>query len=197
MFRERRKRRERAAVVVRGRQLFAADDDRATLEFLEDAVGRFPDDPEIWILLVSASLEVRPDEVASCAARAVELGAGDPTIQVRAGHLLLGRGDMAAARACAERARELAGPDFLLMAGLETLEGKIASLNGDYVLAEERFRSAVKREPEYSTYPVDLARLLNNRDRAADALAVIDDALERVKEKDDLERMRRDIAGGV
>jgi tetratricopeptide (TPR) repeat protein len=195
MFSERRRKREMAAAVVRGRQFVFAGDDRATLEFLEDAVQRFPEDPEIRVLLASVLLEFRPDEVVSQTAKAVELGADDPVIQVRAGHLLLGRGETDAARACAKRARELAGPDFVLMAGLEGLEGKIASLDGEYVLAEELFRSAVDREPEYSTYPVDLARFLANRDRAAEALTVIDESLKQVKEKDDLERMRRDIAG--
>lgn len=197
MFRDRRWRRARAEAVLRGRQLVIAGDDQATFEFLEDAVERFPEDPELRVLLASINLEFRPDEVASQAAKAAELGADAPVIQVRAGHLLLGRGEIDAARVCAERARELAEPDFVLMAGLEGLEGKIASLDGDYVLAEERLRSAVEREPEYSTYPVDLARFLANRDRAADALEAIDEALERVKEKDDLERMRSEIAGQV
>lgn len=194
IFKQRRRRRERAAVVARGRQLFADDDDQATLEFLDDAVARFPEEPEIWVLLASASLQVRPETVASSATKAVELGADDPSIQVRAGHLLLGRGEIDAARGCAKRARELAQADFVLMAGLEGLEGKLASLDGEYDLAEELLRSAVDREPEYSTYPVDLARFLCNRDRTPEALAVIDESLQRVRDKDDLERMRIQIA---
>lgn len=195
MFRGRRRQRERTEAVLRGRQLVIEGDDRATFEFLEDAVEKFPDDPELRILLASINLEFRPDEVASQATEAAQLGAADPMIQVRAGHLLLGRGAIDAARACGRRARELAAPDFVLMAGLEGLEGTIASLDGDYVLAEERLRSAVEREPEFSTYAVDLARFLANRDRPHEALGVIDDALEQVKEKDDLERMRSEIAG--
>jgi Flp pilus assembly protein TadD len=168
MFRERRRRRERAAIGLQGRQLFAADDDQATLEFLGKAAGRFPENPEIWVLLASASVEVRPDEVAPHASKAAQLGADDPVIQVRAGHLLLGRGKVDAARACAARGREFAGVDFVLLAGLEGLEGKLASLDGEYALAERLLRSAADREPEYSTYSVDLARFLTNRNRRAE-----------------------------
>lgn len=137
----------------------------ATLEFLGGIVERFPDDPEIWVLLASASLEVRPAEVASFAARAAELGPDDPAIQVQAGHLLLGRGEIEAARGCAARARRSAGPHFALMAGLEGLEGKTASLGGECDRAEKLLRSAVLRESDYATYSVDLASFLANWDR--------------------------------
>ena len=179
---------------MRGRQLLSADDHHATREFLEGAVGRFTDNPEILILLASVSLELEPEKVSSYAIRAAELGADDADVQVQAGHLLLGRGEIDAARRCAMQARRFAGPDFVLMAGLEGLEGKLASLAGEYDRAEELFRSAVEREPEYSTYPVDLARFLTNWDRKDDALAVIDESLKRVKDKHDLERMRSRIA---
>ncbi len=196
MFGDKRRRRERDAAVSRGRELLVEGDHQATFEFLEDAAERFPDDPEIRLLLASINLEYRPDEVASQALKAAELGAEDPLIQVRAGHLLVSR-DAGAARACAKRARDLAESDFVLMAGLESLEGLLASLNGEDVLAEELLRSAVAREPEFSAYPVDLARFLSNRDRATDAIAAIDEALGRVREKDGLERMRRQIADEI
>lgn len=55
--------------MARGRQLLSADGQHATREFLEDAVGKFPENPEIWILLASVALEIQPEKVASYAAR--------------------------------------------------------------------------------------------------------------------------------
>ncbi len=51
----------------------------------------------------------------------------------------------------AERVGPL-GPIFVLIAGLEGLEGGIAAIDGDEEFAEKRLRSAAEREPEYSTY---------------------------------------------
>jgi hypothetical protein len=68
--------------------------------------------PKSGFSIASILLASRPNDVAAEAAKAVELGPDDPVIQVRAGHLLRGRGEIDTARACGRRARELAGPDF-------------------------------------------------------------------------------------
>jgi tetratricopeptide (TPR) repeat protein len=193
-FGDRRRRRERAAAVTRGRELIVERDDRPTYEFLEEAVERFPEDPELRILLASIYLEFRPDRVRLQAAKAAELGAEDPVVQVRAGSLLLGAGDLAGARACARRARRLVASDFVLMSGLEGLEGRIAAIDGDDEFAEKSLRSAVEREPEYSAYAVNLAEFFASRDRNAEALEVINQALGTAKERDKLERLRSRLA---
>lgn len=190
-----RERRERAEAVERARDLIIEQDNQATFEFLEDAVERFPEDPELRVSLASIYLEFRPDQVRAEAAKAAELGADNPSIQVRAGHLLLGRGDSDEARECARRARRTVGSDFVLIAGLEGLEGGIAAIDGDEEFAEKRLRSAAEREPEYSAYAVDLVQFLARRSRTEEALEVIDQALETVKERDKLEQLRSELAG--
>jgi len=191
----RRRKRERAEAVERARDLIIEQDNQATFEFLEDAVERFPEDPELRVSLASIYLEFRPDQVRAQAAKAAELGADNPSIQVRAGHLLLGAGDSDEARECARRARRTVGSDFVLIAGLEGLEGGIAAADGDDELAEKRLRSAAEREPEYSAYAVDLVQFLVRRSRTEEALEAIEKALKTVKERDRLERLRSELAG--
>jgi Flp pilus assembly protein TadD len=190
----RRKIRERAAAVERARDLIIEGDDRATFEFLEDAVERFPEDPELRVSLASIYLEYRPDQVRLEAAKAAELGAANPSVQVRAGSFLLGEGDIDGARSCARRARRTVGSDFVLIAGLEGLEGRIAAIDGDDELAEKRLRSAAEREPAYSAYAINLVQFLAKRGRTAEALDVIDEALKTVKERDKLEHIKSQLA---
>jgi tetratricopeptide (TPR) repeat protein len=194
-LRGRRRKRERAAAVERARNLIIERDDRATFEFLEDAVERFPGDPELRVSLASIYLEFRPDQVRAQATKAAQLGADSPSIQVRAGHLLLGRRDLDGARECARQARRTVGSDFVLIAGLEGLEGRIAAVEGDDEFAEKRLRSAAEREPEYSAYAINLAQFLARRSRTDEALEVIDQALQSVKERDKLEQLRSQLAG--
>jgi Flp pilus assembly protein TadD len=191
----RRRIRERAAAVERARDLIIEGDDRATYEYLEDAVERFPEDPELRVSLASIYLEFRPDQGRSEAAKAAELGADNPSVQVRAGNLLLGEGDVDGARACARRARTTVGSDFVLIAGLEGLEGGIAAIDGDDDFAEKRLRSAAEREPEYSAYAVDLVQFLARRGRTEEALEVIDHSLETVNEQAKLKQLRGQLGG--
>jgi Tfp pilus assembly protein PilF len=193
-IKDRRQKKELAAAIEQGHQLLAAQEVQEAREFLEEAVKQFPDDPEIRMLYASILLAVRPNDVAAEAAKAVELGPDNPTILVRAGHLLLGRGQVEAARSCAVQASELAKSDFVLLAALESLKGRLAALSGEDGVAEEQLRSAVMREPMYSTFTIDLAQFLADRGRQAEALKVIDDALDRTKDKADLERLRARLA---
>lgn len=187
--------RKRAAAVARARDLIVEGDDRSTFEFLEDAVERFPEDPDLRVGLASIYLEFRPDQVHPEAAKAAELGPDNPAVQVRAGCFLLGEGDLEGARACARRARKSVDSHFVLLSGLEGLEGQIAAIDGDHELAENRLRSAADREPGYSAYAVDLALFLARRSRTEEALEVIDQALQTVNERDKLEQLKNKLAG--
>lgn len=192
-IRDRKQRKERAAAIERGQKLLAARQEREAIEFLGAAVRRFPEDPEIRVLYASILLAVRPDDVAAEAAKAVELGPDNPVILVRAGHLMLGRGDLAGARSCAARANELTQPDFVLMAGLLNLNGLLAAHDGEDHLAEEKLRGAVESDPFFSSFAVDLANFLAKRGRQAEALEVIDDALDHARDRADLERLRSEM----
>jgi Flp pilus assembly protein TadD len=191
----RNQRKECAAAIERGRKLLAAHQEQEAIKFIGGAVQRFPDDPEIRVLHASILLAVCPSDVAAEAARAVELGADDPLILVRAAQLLLGRGEVEPARSCAARAKSLVQPDFVLMSSLVNLEGLLAAIEGEDALAEEKLRAAWKSDPAFSSLAVDLVKFLANRDRQAEALEVIDDALDHANEKAELERLRSETVG--
>jgi HEAT repeat protein len=181
------------------RGFFWTKSPQETLEFLEKAVQEFPDDAELRVLYASTLLDFRIDDVASEARKAAELGQDDPAIQIRAGRLLLDRGDQATARACAARANELVQPDSIFMADLDNLNGLLAARAGEDDLAEENFRSALQREPEWSSRWLSLARFLWARGRDEEALAVLDESLPHVREdvdRDLLEQLREKIVVG-
>jgi Flp pilus assembly protein TadD len=189
----RRNKRKLAVAIDQGRRLLATGQHQEAFEFLEEAVRRFPEDAEIRLLYASILLAFRPEDVAVEAAKAIELGPDDPSILVRAAHLLLQRGEVRAARSWTARANELVKPEFVLMSALESLEGRIAALDGDDDLAEEKLRNALEHDPAYSTFAVDLAKFLAERGRRADAVDVIREALGRVNDRGDLERMLQEL----
>jgi Flp pilus assembly protein TadD len=138
-------------------------------------------------------LGLRPDDVAAEAVKAVELAPDDPATLMRAGHVLLGR-DRVAARSCASRANELAKPDFVLMGGLDNLNGLLAAFAGEDELAEEKLRSAVDREPSSESFAKNLAVFLAERGRLQEGAEVLDEAIKHIEHKDELERMRDRMA---
>ena len=192
-LKDRRQQKELANAIARGQELRRVGrDPEEALEFLRDAVRRFPTDPELRLLYATILLVFEPDQVAAEAAKAVDLSPDDPVVLVRAGHLLL-REDPEAARSYAARANELAQPDFLLMSGLISLNGLVAAFDGEDDVAEERLRLAVERDPLYSNLAVHLAKFLAARGRQEEAIEVIDESLRRAKDKSDLERLRARI----
>ncbi|MGN6815422.1 MAG: hypothetical protein ACTHK3_04975 [Solirubrobacterales bacterium] len=194
-LRNRRKRKELAAAIARGRELRKLGrDPEEALEFLEHAITRFPEDPELRLLCATVLLAIRPDDVAAEASKAAELAPDDPGTLVRAGHLLLGSRDREAAEFCAARAEELANPDFVLMAGLDNLNGLIAAFRGEDGLAEKKLRSAVEREPHNEPFARNLAVFLAERGRPQEGAEVLDETLKHVEKKDEIERMRDRMA---
>jgi len=168
-----------------------------TLKFLEKAIQVFPEDAEVRLLYATVLLDLRPADVAAEASKAVELGPDDPVILVRAGGLLLNRGQLDAARSCFKQARETVGPDFLLMPGLLNREGLLAIQDRDFDLAEEKLSAAVESEPTSEPFANDLARLLASRGRLTEAVEVVDQALQQVKKKGDLERLRTKLEAAI
>jgi len=194
-LRSRKEERELNAAIARGRELrkLGRDPEEAS-EFLSGAVQRFPRDPELRLLHATVLLATRPDGVATEAAKAAELAPDDPGTLVRAGHLLLGRGDREAAQSCAIRAEKCAKPDFALKAGLDNLKGLLAAFQGEDVLAEEMLRAAVVREPNSEPFARNLAVFLAERGRLQEGAEVLDEALKHVEKKDEIERMRARMA---
>lgn len=178
------------------RNFFSDTSDQEAREFLEQAIEEFPDDPMLRLHYVPILREIRPDDVAAEAAKAAELGPDDPVVLVRAGQILINEGDREAARSCASRANELMPPDSIFMADLDNLNGRVAARMGEHNLAEEKFRSAQRREPESSSHSLSLARFFWARGRDEDALTVIDESLPLFggRDRDLLERLRSEIA---
>jgi Flp pilus assembly protein TadD len=177
-------------VIDQGRRLLAAQQEQEAHNFLKEAVERFPDDPELRVLYASILAAFQPEDAAVEVATAVELSSDDPVILVRAAHLMLDRREFEAARSFAARANEAAEPGFVLMSGLINLNGRLAALNGEDELAEEKFRSAIECDPSFAAFSMDLAKFLTFRNRKSEALAVLDEAIEQGKYTDDLERLR-------
>jgi HEAT repeat protein len=175
------------------RSFFLTRPRREALEFLEKAIQEFPDDPEIRVNYASILLELRPEDAAAEAAKAAELGPDNPVTLVRAGHLLLCEGDCEAAQSCATRANELVKPDFILMAGLDNLNGCLASLAGDDGVAEEKLRSAVEGEPTSEPFARNLAVFLAERGRLREGAEVLEEALKHTESKE-MECMRSRMA---
>ena len=188
-----RKQRQLTAAIDRGRRLFSSGREQETLDFLERAVKQFPEDPEIRWLYAVILLAFRPEDVAVQAAKAVALAPDDPSILVRVASLLFNRGEVEEARSCAVRANDLAQPDFIFLPELVNLNGCLAAADGDDDVAEEELRAALESEPSSSPFAVDLAQFLARRDRQADAVSVIDEALAHVKDGDALKRLREEI----
>jgi Flp pilus assembly protein TadD len=190
-----RREKELAAAITRGRELRELGrDPEEALEFLEQAVRQFPENPELRLLCSTVLMALRPDEVAAEVAKAAELAPDDPATLVRAGHLLLRCQDREAAQSCAARAGELAKPGFVLMGGLDNLNGLLAAFRGEDDMAEVKLRSAVDREPANEPFAKNLAVFLAERGRLQEGAEVLDEALKHVEKKDEIERMRDRMA---
>lgn len=188
---------ELVAALSQGRKLLIAGKQQEALDFLEQAVRRFPKDPEIRVLYATVLLAFRPEEVGAEATRAAELGSDNPGVLVMAGQRLLFAGDLETARSCAVRASELVEPGFLHMSSLFNLTGLIAASDGDNDLAEEKLRAAVKGEPSNESFVKNAAVFLAEKGRLSEAVEVLDEGLKHAESKDALESMRAQMAKEV
>ncbi|HEX5525991.1 MAG TPA: hypothetical protein VFX44_02200 [Solirubrobacterales bacterium] len=189
----RKQKKEIAAANAQGLKLLAERRHQEAYEFLTQAVRQFPDEPELRMHYASSLLAVRPESAVPEIVTAVELGPDEPIRLTRAAGILFRMGQVETARSYAIRAKELAPPDFLFMPYLLNLDGHFAALEGKDAMAEEGFRLAVEQEPDGETFAVDLAKFLNERNRQAEALEVINEALPRTKRPEPLELLRSEI----
>jgi tetratricopeptide (TPR) repeat protein len=179
--------------IRRARRLQSEDRHQESLEFLDEARLRFPKEAEFQLLYATTLLAFPCDEVAGEVVKAVGLAPDDPTVLVRAAHLMLSGGEPEIARFYAKRARELAGPNFIFEGGLVNLEGLFAAFDKEYDLAEEKLRLAVEMDPDFDSFARNLARFLAARGRLGEAVEVVDQALPQVKTKHYLEALRREL----
>lgn len=168
---------ELAARIECSKQLVYGPDDPKAIPYLEASIRRFPEDASLRMLMANACKVSRPEQVAPEAKMAADLAPTDLTLQVYAGWQLVHHGDVAAARDCAARVRELAGDDYLPITDLIRLEGMVFSYEKDFTAAEEKLRWAVAAEPGNPKNAHVLAAFLWARGRDEEALATIDEAM--------------------
>jgi len=187
------KKREVWPTIKRGRQLLLEGEEDEKIEFFTQAIQRFPDDAEVRFLHASVLQTIRPEDAVSETMKAVELDPDEPNRLTRAAYLMseVNRPDLA--RRYAARARGLGGSDFLFAAELSHLESRFALQDGDEESAEKGFRLSVEREPQSEMFAIDLAKFLAGRGRRQEAIEVIDEAMERAKTQDGLQRLRLEV----
>jgi tetratricopeptide (TPR) repeat protein len=174
-----------AAAIRRCRKLIRERRIEEFVAFSQRAPPRFPDSAEIQLMLARALRQLeRPDEeIAAQAAKAAAVGARDANIQVQAGYILIDARDVDAARVCVARAEESADEHFVFAVDLDGLKGRIAARDGEFAEAEELLRSVLRREPQWSSNWAQLARFLWSRGSYEEALAVLAESLNWLRER--------------
>jgi tetratricopeptide (TPR) repeat protein len=189
--------REVRSTIQRGRELFTQGSQQEAQEFLSEAVQRFPDNAEIRILYGSSLLSDRPEDGIREVMAAVELDPKEPNRLARAADLMFSMARLDESREYASRARHLGGSDFLFLPELTRLEADFALRDGNYDAAEMGYRRAVELGPDDERLAIHLAKFLAERGCRSEAMEVIERALQTAKDRDQLERMRRDLADEV
>lgn len=177
-------------------QLLAEKQAGENLEFFEDAVARFPDDPELRLVYGTSLLVTQPEEAARQVARAASLAPDDPVLLTRGAGILLSAGYTEEAQSYVGHALDLTPDGFVLEADLINLSGCILALHGEAALAEEALREAIALEPSNGPFVRDLARFLVQRGRLNEALEEVDRALGAASDDDDLRDFRRELSQG-
>lgn len=193
-----RDRRALASAIAHSRRLLAEGRHEENLSFLEGGVAeRFSDDAEIRLLYGTALLDLKPEAGLSEIARAIELEPDEPVRLTRAARIMYDMKQFDKARLYTERGKKLAPEDFVFGPELLNLESNFAALDGEDERAEEGLRLAVEREPKMEALALDLARFLFERGKEAEALGVIDEALNHSKETKNLQRLQKEILSGA
>lgn len=163
------------------------------LVFLEGAVSRFPDDPELRLLFGTVLADSRPDDAPEQLAEAIRLDVDNPMRLTRAARLLLTLGYLDAATSYISRAIDLTPDGFDFEAEMLNVSGLIAAAKGHDEFAEEALREAAELDATNEFFVRDLARFLADRDRTQEAVTVIDVSAPRVRDQTVILRLRHEI----
>ncbi len=162
-------------------------------KFTTEAIGWYPEDPEIRFLYATALLAVCPEDVPWQIATAIQLEPDNPWRVTRAAAMLFTLGEIAAARSYVGHAASLAPRDFEYGPELALLGGQLAALEGEDAIAEEGFGVALEAEPRRPEFVIAYAGFLRDRDRETEALALVDDALTGAPDDEGLRRLREEL----
>lgn len=148
------------------------------LSFTEEAVLRFPDDPDVLLEHAAAVAKAKPAGAVADIRRALELDDGKDVIRLtRAGLLLIGLKEIDAARSCILRASSLGSERRVVRSELARLRGQLALVEGNDEVGEAELRCAYEENRENWVAAHDLVVVLIRRRALEKALEVIDGAL--------------------
>jgi Flp pilus assembly protein TadD len=156
--------------------VFGPDDHRA-IPYLQESIERYPESANLRMLMAIACETNRPGEVGPEARRAAALAPTDADLQLNAGFACAEHDEVAGARECISRVRELVDEGFDQMVKLVRLEGTVAARELRLDQAEERYRTALAACRGDAASAWALARFLWADGRGEEALAVIDEAM--------------------
>lgn len=192
---EQRRKEEAWPTIQRGTDLFSGAPDEIAIEYLEEAVHRFPDNSQIRMIYGFSLLPSNREAGVCEVRRAVELDPYEPWCLIPAARKMFDFGRPDLARDYAARAREMGGencvpwgPELIL------LDAQFALEDGDEEGAEAGFRLAVEREPESEWFAVVLAEFLTDQGRQEEALGVVRKALQTTKYRDMLSRLEAELS---
>jgi tetratricopeptide (TPR) repeat protein len=165
---------------------------------MQQALARFPDDPEFCLRYATVIFEEMPAESVEYARRAVTSSEADPALLTRAGLLLYRHGQIEDAGRCARWvASHEVDENFPLIADFFYLIGLLAIERSRLDVAEEYLRLAFKAEPEGEDRAYRLAVLLADQGRLSEASDVVARGLEQgTPDREQLLQLRDQIAGG-
>jgi tetratricopeptide (TPR) repeat protein len=196
--------RTRAQIIDRAEQLLMERRDAENLALLEVATDRFPDDPDIRLLAGLSLIPFQPEDAPWHLATAVALDPENAERIARAASVLAALGQLEAAEDYIVRVHELAPQHYRLHLKLVNVTGRIAEARGDDELAEEALGEAFANDPDDGGYALDFARFLADRDRASEALevidralALVDRALQHTSERSKLQQLRETLTSGA
>jgi tetratricopeptide (TPR) repeat protein len=156
-----------AAVQPLIRHLADQGEAAAVEEAIREAIARFPDEAQLYVMLVEATLELGDLDAAESAAEAYDdlPNALDASREYLRARLELARGD---APAAAERLRKLAPK--LDLASTQFWLGRALETQGDLAGAQRRYALAQKRD---SAWPAPVSALIGLAARRGDWRAVV------------------------
>jgi tetratricopeptide (TPR) repeat protein len=148
-------------VADRSRELVAADRLDENAELLREAVGRFPDDAEVYLLAAAAVRAVGSHEEGErLTRRGGELAWDDPHRLTWAASQMLDIGEVDEAQAWIRRIYEIVPDDFEMAADLAHVVGRLAWARGREEEAEQMLRTAYDLDPDTPAHGQVLEELL-------------------------------------
>jgi tetratricopeptide (TPR) repeat protein len=162
-------------------------------ELLREGARRFPEDPEVALMLGSLLRAMQSDDAAEHVRRAAALAAGDPGYLTRNAEQMLLLGDYPAARELVRQASSVAPEDFEHAGELAYVTGRLMIEVGRDDLAGPLLEDAFEHTPWIADHGLALAEFHAAHGRRDRALEVVARALEHQPDDEWLLALRTDL----